>query len=130
MLLFEEDVQALAKLSGSYPSSLARTFVNTAVGSGELPVVLIEAIFFHGRGQTVRWTQIACYAAPGAARAGYPRLSGIWLRHLLWHLSRPDLEGELIIGDNLSRVEIIMDWASQRARPDAPYPSRYPGYWV
>ncbi|KAJ5640187.1 uncharacterized protein N7484_008049 [Penicillium longicatenatum] len=103
MLIYEQDCWDIEDICDFICPEAGQTFVRTAAGTGIFKVVHVEAALFWDQGfskvQVVPWTPVTCYVAPGRQLGSQPRLSGVWLRHLLYHVTRPDNEGNLYLSD-------------------------------
>ncbi|KAJ5618567.1 hypothetical protein N7528_006678 [Penicillium herquei] len=101
MLIYESDRYEMENVCNYICQEMGQTFVNTAAGSSAMRVIHLEvSILSLGmKRRLVPWTKVACYIMPGARQPGEPRLSGIWLRHMLYTLTRPDNNGMLYISD-------------------------------
>ncbi|KAJ5949823.1 hypothetical protein N7454_001407 [Penicillium verhagenii] len=119
MLIFAQDLFDIEEICNAMCPEAGQSFVRTAAGSGVFNVVHVEAAIFWDRRedntkqQVIPWTTITCYVAPSPRRKSQPRLSGVWLRHLLFHITRPDGNGKLYLTDqviddsiNLTSLEI------------------------
>lgn len=103
MLIYEQDCWDIEDICNFICPEAGQTFVCTAAGTGIFKVIHVEATLFWDQGftkvQVIPWTPVTCYVAPGRQAGSQPRLSGVWLRHLLYHVTRPDKEGNLYLAD-------------------------------
>ncbi|KAJ5910623.1 hypothetical protein N7504_005266 [Penicillium tannophilum] len=103
MLIYEQDCWDIEDICNFICPEAGQTFVCTAAGTGIFKVIHVEATLFWDHGftkiQVIPWTPVTCYVAPGRQVGSQPRLSGVWLRHLLYHVTRPDKEGNLYLAD-------------------------------
>ncbi|KAJ5715505.1 uncharacterized protein N7483_012686 [Penicillium malachiteum] len=101
MLIYEQDRWEMENICNYVCQEMGQTFVSTAAGSATMRVIHLEVSLLSNpmKLQLVPWTKVACYIMPGMRQVGEPRISGIWLRHLLYTLTRPDNKGMLFLSD-------------------------------
>ncbi|KAJ5726940.1 hypothetical protein N7493_005967 [Penicillium malachiteum] len=121
MLIYESDRYEMENVCNDICQEMGQTFVNTAAGSSAMRVVHLEVTILSSgtKRPLVPWTKVACYIMPGARQPGEPRLSGIWLRHMLYTLTRPDNHGMLYISDEGFHESVNIELPVQPRPPPA-----------
>ncbi|KAJ6023772.1 hypothetical protein N7540_004569 [Penicillium herquei] len=121
MLIYEQDRWEMENICNFVCQEMGQTYVNTAAGSATMRVIHLEVSLLSSglKRQLVPWTKVACYIMPGMRQPGEPRLSGIWLRHLLYTLTRPDNQGMLYISDEGFHDTVNITYPVQPRPPPA-----------
>ncbi|KAJ5261111.1 hypothetical protein N7478_011706 [Penicillium angulare] len=103
MLIFDRDRWEIEEKYNCECPDMGTTYVSTAAGVAALKAIHVDVSLFWDEGyakhQILPWSTVTCYVVSGSVAPTQPRLSGVWLRHLLYTMTRPDKEGSLFLSD-------------------------------
>lgn len=102
MSLWESDVSTLELISGAPLPGLGSTVVQTANGDKRVESKVVQAMIFHGNQPLLpNWVEVETAVSPQPTGSAPPRLSGIWIHHMLFVLSMPDNTQRKYIGNDM-----------------------------
>lgn len=103
MLMYDEDRWVLEEKYNFDCPEMGTAYVGTPAGPAGLRVIHVDVTMFWNEGytkhQVIPWTTVTCYVILGGQNPTQPRLSGVWLRHLLYTMTSPDDKGLLFLSD-------------------------------
>lgn len=104
MAILEKDITDLEILSGASVPGCGETAVATASGRDINRTYIVQAnIFVHGQPLLDRWINVRVSLLPPNNPLNL-RLSGIWIRHMLYSLSQPDNSLRSYLGNDLCEM--------------------------
>jgi hypothetical protein len=121
MNLFASDIEELERAVHGTLQVIGHAIVGTASGNTCMPAYHLQARLIDeatgGSNYLTPWTDIRVYVRPGAASFNDERLSGTWIRHMLYFANPPDNTGNLYLEDSLADfVEGLPDVDVTQAR--------------
>ena len=131
--LWESDIRQIQTLAGGAPlvGMGTITFIdsNGVVTACKTYQLEVNVVSENGQAIIPKWNRIQVVAAPDSIKQkGSDRLSGIWLRHVMYTATVPDNKGRLYLSSTRDElVNALPDVPVQLANPP-PYLSR--GSWT
>ncbi|KAJ5179175.1 hypothetical protein N7492_002385, partial [Penicillium capsulatum] len=109
MHLYEDDLDLIHHSAGRFAPGLGVINGSTAAGWLQLPTVELEARIYCDDGSPMaEWVKIQTTAQQGSAQSnGNHRLSGIWVRHILYTATAPDNQGQLMLSTGKSHLNTL-----------------------
>lgn len=103
MLIYESDISEIQQQTGVVCQDLGHALLNTVTGQIPVRAVLAEVCVSEravwSEFTQSRWCDVVIFVRPGNPLPGVPRLSGIWIRHIVYSQTRPDNRGLLDLSD-------------------------------
>lgn len=138
-LIFEADLDQIQDTSGCDATSLGPIYAKTANGAVSRETYRLEVNIITPDHEELldTWVPIQVTVVPGSQQADSPpRLSGMWMRHMLYTATCPDNKGYLYISNSLGGLTSQMptvnakdalpppdakpDWVNSRTLPPLP----------
>lgn len=120
MLLFQEDVSTMTELaSNPYDSYIRRGTAVTAAGWGWGEYHMLEVAILQDGQPVTGWITIKAFVKPGSQQSNYnPRLSGMWMRRMIYTATAPDNTGRLFLSTTKAGLDrMLPDVDAANAEP-------------
>lgn len=122
MLVYDSDIQEVERQSGMVCQDMGSALLNTVTGQIPVRAVLAEVCVVE-RGwnpyNMSRWCDVVIFVRPGNPLPGIPRLSGIWIRHIVHSQTIPNNQGILYLNDRgFEDNRGIPQWEAPRGPPN------------
>lgn len=109
MHLYEDDLDLIHHSAGRFAPSLGVVNGSSAAGWLQLPTVELEAQICSGDDKPMtEWVKVQSTVQQGSVQSnGNHRLSGIWVRHVLYTATAPDNQGELMLSTEKTHLNSL-----------------------